>query len=58
MTLGTPQQDAARKPIAGLPLRRYRLADKPGLIFYELGSSKASSGPSAGSRAADASGSG
>ncbi|MGA9636315.1 MAG: hypothetical protein WBQ41_13860, partial [Solirubrobacterales bacterium] len=58
LTLGTPQQFAARKPIAGLPLRRYRLADKPGLVFYEVGSSKASSRPSAGSRARGASGSG
>ena len=57
LTLGTPQQAAARKPITGLPLRRYRLPDAPGLLFYEVGSSKASSGPSAGSRAAGASGS-
>jgi len=56
LTLGTPQQMAARKPIAGLPLRRYRLADAPGLIFYEVGSPTASSGPSAGSRAAGTSG--
>jgi hypothetical protein len=46
LTLGTPQQGAARKSIAGLPLRSYRL---PGLVVYELGSSKASSGPRAGS---------
>ncbi|MFL5908252.1 MAG: hypothetical protein ACJ75Z_11745 [Solirubrobacterales bacterium] len=52
LTLGTPQQGAARKPIAGLPLRRYRL---PGLVVYELGSSKASPGPSAGSPATGAS---
>jgi hypothetical protein len=51
LTLGTPQQTAARKPIGGLPLRRYRRSDRPGLIFYELGSSNASSGPSAASRA-------
>ncbi len=30
LTLGTPQQAAARKPITGLPLRRYRLPDAPG----------------------------
>jgi hypothetical protein len=57
LSLGTPQQTAARKSIAGLPLRRYRLADRPGLIFYEVGSSSASPGPSAGSRAGVASGS-
>ncbi len=57
LTEGTPQAGAARKPIDGLPLRRYLLPDKPGLVFYEVGSSIASSGPSAGSRAAGASGS-
>jgi hypothetical protein len=51
LTEGTPQAGAARRPIAGLPLRRYRLPDKPGLVFYEVGSSNASSGPSAVSRA-------
>jgi hypothetical protein len=55
LTEGTPQAGAARKPIAGLPLRSYRL---PGLVVYELGSSKASSGPNAGSAAGDTSGSG
>jgi hypothetical protein len=54
MTLGTPQQSAARKPIGGLPLRSFRL---PGLVVYEVGSSNASSGPSAGSRAGGTSGS-
>jgi hypothetical protein len=58
LTLGTPQQGMARKPIAGLPLRRYRLPDKPGLVFYEVGSSNASSGLSAPSRAAGTSGPG
>ena len=53
LTLGTPQQFAARKPIAGLPLRRYRL---PGLVVYEVGSSNASSGPSPGSREGGSSG--
>jgi hypothetical protein len=57
LTLGTPQQAAARKPITGLPLRRYRLPDAPGLLFYEVGSSNASSGPSAGSRVVGALGS-
>jgi hypothetical protein len=56
LTEGTPQAGAQRKPIAGLPLRRYELADRPGLVFYEVLSSNASSGPSAGSRAAGASG--
>jgi hypothetical protein len=55
MTLGTPQQSAARKPIGGLPLRSFRL---PGLVVYEVGSSNASSGPSAVSRAGGTSGSG
>jgi hypothetical protein len=55
LTEGTPQAGAARKSIAGLPLRRYRL---PGLAIYEVGSSKASSGPSAGSVASGRSGSG
>jgi hypothetical protein len=49
LTENTPQAGAARKPIAGLPLRRYRLPDRPGLVFYEVGSSNASSGASAGS---------
>ena len=44
LTLGTPQQGAARKPIRGLPLTRCRL---PGLVVYELESSNASPGPSA-----------
>jgi hypothetical protein len=56
LTEGTPQAGAARRPIAGLPLRRYRLPDRPGLVFYEVGSSRASSGPSAGSRGVGASG--
>jgi hypothetical protein len=56
LTEGTPQAGAVRKPIAGLPLRRYRLPDRPGLVFYEVLSSNASSGPSAGSRAAGTSG--
>jgi hypothetical protein len=55
LTEGTPQAGAARKPIAGLPLRSYRL---PGLVVYELGSSKASSGPKAGSVAGGTSGPG
>jgi hypothetical protein len=42
LTEGTPQAGAARKPIDGLPLRRYLL---PGLVLYEVGSSNASSGP-------------
>jgi hypothetical protein len=46
-TEGTPQAGVARRPVAGLPLRRFRL---PGLVVYELDSSSASSGPSAGSR--------
>jgi hypothetical protein len=46
LTLGTPQQGAARKPIAGLPLTSCRL---PGLVVYEVGSSNAKSGPSDGS---------
>jgi hypothetical protein len=44
---GTPQAGAARKSIKGLPLTSCRL---PGLVVYEVGSSNASSGPSAGSR--------
>jgi hypothetical protein len=56
LTDGTPQAGAVRKPIDGLPLRRYRLADRPGLVFYEVLSSRASSGPSAGSRAGGTSG--
>jgi hypothetical protein len=53
LTEGTPQQFAARKSIAGLPLRRYIRGD---MVIYELGSSNASSGPSAGSRAGGTSG--
>jgi hypothetical protein len=56
LTEGTPQAGIARKPITGLPLRRYRLADRPGLVFYEVLSSNASPGPSAGSRAGGTSG--
>ncbi len=56
LTEGTPQAGAQRKPIAGLPLRRYRLPDRPGLVFYEVGSSSASPGPSEGSRAPGTSG--
>jgi hypothetical protein len=56
LTEGTPQAGAQRKPIAGLPLRRYRLPDRPGLVFYEVGSSSASPVRSAGSRAPGASG--
>src|SRR5204863_4300057 len=33
LTENTPQAGAARKPIAGLPLRRYRLPDRPGLVL-------------------------
>jgi hypothetical protein len=47
LTEGTPQAGAARKSIEGLPLTACRL---PGLVVYELGSSNASPGPSAGSR--------
>jgi hypothetical protein len=47
LTENTPQAGAARKPITGLPLRSYRLPDQPGLVFYEVGSSNASSGVSA-----------
>jgi hypothetical protein len=54
LTEGTPQAGAAKKSIAGLPLRSYRL---PGLVVYEVDSSSASSGPSAGSRAGGTSGS-
>ena len=43
LTEGTPQAGAIRKPIAGLPLRRYRSGP---LVVYEVGSSNASSGPS------------
>jgi hypothetical protein len=56
LTEGTPQAGAQRKPITGLPLKRYQLRDRPGLVFYEVLSSNASSGPSAGSRAAGTSG--
>jgi hypothetical protein len=56
LTEGTPQAGAQRKPTAGLRLRRYQLRDRPGLVFYEVLSSNASSGPSAGSRAAGTSG--
>jgi hypothetical protein len=55
LTENTPQAGAARKPIAGLPLRRNRL---PGLVVYDVGSSNASSGPSAGSGAGGRSGPG
>jgi hypothetical protein len=48
LTEGTPQAGAARKPIDGLPLTACRLPD---LVVYELGSSNASPGASAGSRA-------
>jgi hypothetical protein len=53
LTDGTPQAGAARKPIDGLPLTRCRL---PGLVVYEVGSSNASPGPSAGSRVGGACG--
>jgi hypothetical protein len=56
LTEGTPQAGAARKPIDGLPLRRYRLPDRPGMVFYEVLSSNASPGPSAASRAPGTSG--
>jgi hypothetical protein len=49
LTDGTPQAGVARKSIRGLPLTACRL---PGVVVYELGSSSASPGPSAGSRAA------
>jgi hypothetical protein len=55
LTAGSPQEGAARKPLAGLPLTRYTL---PGLVVYEVGSSSASSGPSAGSLAGGTSGPG
>jgi hypothetical protein len=58
LTLGTPQQAVVRKPITGLRLRRYRLPDRPGLVFYEVGSSKANPGPIVASRAAGSSGPG
>ncbi|HET8593592.1 MAG TPA: hypothetical protein VFL56_07980, partial [Solirubrobacterales bacterium] len=45
---GTPQAGAPDWPLDGLPLRRYEL---PGLVLYEVGSSNASPGPSAGSAA-------
>ena len=48
LTEGTPQAGAARESIEGLPLTACRL---PGLVVYEVRSSNASSGPSAGSRA-------
>jgi hypothetical protein len=54
LTEGTPQAGAAKKSIGGLPLRSYRL---PGLVVYEVGSSNASSGPSAASRTGGTSGS-
>ncbi len=56
LTEGTPQAGAQRKPVAGLPLRRYRLPDRPGLVFYEVLSSSASPGASARSRAGGTSG--
>jgi hypothetical protein len=46
LTEGTPQAGAARVPVEGLPLMRYRL---PGLVVYEVGSSRASSAVRAGS---------
>jgi hypothetical protein len=52
-TENTPQAGVVRTPIRGLPLRLER---RPGLVIYEVGSSKASSGPSAGSRAGGSSG--
>jgi hypothetical protein len=48
-TPGTPQEDAARAPIAGLPLDRERF---PGLVVYVIRSPSAGSGPSPGSGAA------
>jgi hypothetical protein len=51
----TPQAGVVRRPIAGLPLRRYRM---PGLVLYEVDSSSASSGPTAGPRAGGRSGPG
>jgi hypothetical protein len=56
LTDGTPQAGAQRKPIDGLPLRRYTLPDRPGIVFYEVLSSNASSGASGASRAAGTSG--
>ena len=56
LTENTPQAGAVRKPITGLALRRYRLPDRPGLVFYEVGSSNASPGVSARSRAGARSG--
>jgi hypothetical protein len=41
-TLGTPQQNAARAPIAGLPLERRKLK---GLLVYVIRSPKAGSAP-------------
>ena len=46
--------EATLVPAAGLPLTVTR---RPGLVIYELGSSNASSGPSADSRAVGKSGS-
>jgi len=57
LTEGTPQAGAQRNPITGLPLKRYTLPDRPGLVFYEVGSSNASPGPSGASRAGGTSGS-
>ena len=48
LTEGTPQMRAARRSIRGLALTACKL---PGLIVYEVGSSNASPGPSAGSGA-------
>ncbi len=56
LTEGTPQAGAQRKPIDGLPLRRYTMPDRPGLVFYEVLSPTASPGPSEGSRAPGTSG--
>jgi hypothetical protein len=50
---GTPQAGAQRRPIARLGLRRYRVGT---LVVYELESSSASPGASAGSRAGGTSG--
>jgi hypothetical protein len=47
LTEGTPQAGAQRKPIEGLPLRRYTVPDRPGIVFYEVLSSNASPGASA-----------
>jgi hypothetical protein len=51
-TSGTPQQNAARAPIAGLPLERRKLQ---GLVVYVIRSPRAGSAPRAGSMPAGAS---